>query len=750
MPESTTNYTILDYALSYANRGWSVIPLLPRSKKPAIPWEAYQREHASEEQIRRWWQDNPAYNVGVVTGAVSGLVVLDLDGPEGSESAKKFGLSETPVATTGRGQHWYYRHPGGKLRNAIKLLPGVDLKADGGYVVAPPSIHPSGVQYAWCDCLSPNDVELVSLPAWVLDLLQTRQDGDGKAASLSEPIPEGSRNATLTSLAGTLRRRGYDEATIFAVLQTVNRERCRPPLPEDEVKRIVTSIAKYPAAGRTKFEDDLDPHATDLGNARRFLIAYGPDLHYCHPLQRWFVWDGTSWKEDQTGEVVARAKATVRAMYAEAASEGDDRRRQELARHALKSEAAQKIRAMVELLKTEPGIPVLPGELDRDPWLLNCQNGTLDLRTGELRPHDRRDLITKLAPVAYDPNATCPEWLSFLDRITGGRADLVTYLQRVVGYSLTGLTDERVLFILYGSGANGKSTFLETIALLLGDYAMRTTTETLLARDREGVPNDVARLRGARFVYASEAEEGRRLAEAKIKDVTGGDKIPARFLYGEWFEFCPEFKLFLATNHRPTIRGTDEGIWDRIRLIPFDVRIPESERIPRRELMDRFKSELPGIFAWAVRGCLEWQEHGLGMPTEVAQATGAYRAEMDVLAQFLDECCIVNPLGKAKAGDLYGAYVDWCEANGERPLAQRNFGMRLTERGFEQRRGTGGARWWVGVRLKDHFSSASDVSDGSDVISKLSTRDEIQGGETGNLHHLRHLRHSDGKEVFEI
>jgi len=499
---------------------------------------------------------------------------------------------------------------------------------------------------------------------------------------------------------------------------------------------------------RANAQDPLDAlHTTDLGNARRFLIAHGPDLHYCHPLQRWFVWDGTRWREDQTGEVVARAKATVRAMYAEAANEDDDRRRKDLARHALKSEAAQKIRAMTELLKTEPGIPVLPEELDQDPWLLNCQNGTLDLRTGELRSHDRRDLITKLAPVVYDPNATCPEWFRFLDRIMAGRADLVTFLQRAVGYALTGLTDERVLFILHGSGANGKSTFLETIALLLGDYAARTTADTVLARDRDAIPNDIARLRGARFVYASEAEEGRRLAEARIKDLTGGDTITARFLHQEWFEFRPEFKLWLGTNHKPVIRGTDPAIWDRIRLVPFDVRIPESERIPRRELMARFEAELPGILAWSVRGCLEWQKHGLGMPAEVREATGAYRAEMDVLAQFLEECCIVNPLAKAKAGDLYRAYSEWCEANGERPLSQRNFGMRLTERGFERRRSTGGPFWWYGIGLVNQVNDSEPISG----FSRESTNQEEKPEKRfTKVHFLHSDREATHREVLDL
>jgi putative DNA primase/helicase len=452
-------------------------------------------------------------------------------------------------------------------------------------------------------------------------------------------------------------------------------------------------------------------HLTDLGNARRFLVAHGSDLRYCHPFGRWYVWDGTRWKEDSIGEVQMRAKDCIRYMYRDAAAEEDDQRRKALAKHAIRSESSQKIRAMVELLKTEPGIPILPDELDGDPWLLNCLNGTLDLHTGELKPHNTLDCITKVVPVTHDANATCPEWCRFLDRIFAGRQDLITFVQRAVGYSLAGCTDERVAFILYGRGANGKSTFLETIALLLGDYAMRTTTDTLLARRGDSIPNDVARLRSARFVYASEAEQGRRLAEAKIKDLTGGDTITARFMRGEWFEYKPKFKLWLGTNHKPVIRGTDTAIWDRIRLIPFDVRIPEPERIRQSELMARFEAELPGILAWSVRGCLDWQKHGLGMPEPVAQATEAYRADMDILAQFLSDYCVVNPLAKTTVGNLYKAYTMWCDETGERPLSQRDFGARLCERGFEKRQSTGGYHWWFGVGLVDKVELSCAFSD---------------------------------------
>ena len=295
-----------------------------------------------------------------------------------------------------------------------------------------------------------------------------------------------------------------------------------------------------------------------------------------------------------------------------------------------------------------------------------------------------------------------------------GNADLIEFLQRAIGYSLTGDTSERAFLILHGAGRNGKSTLLETVRAVLGpDYADRTRTETLLAKKEGEIPNDVAKLRGLRFVTASEADEGRRLAEATIKDLTGGDAISARFMRAEWFSFLPQFKLWLGTNHRPVIRGTDNAVWDRIRLVPFDVRIPEAEQ--DKHLRDKLLAEAPGILAWAVEGCRSWRQDGLGAPREVREATAGYRGEMDVLGAFLDDCCIVDPNAHAAAKDLYAAYTRWCDENGERSLSQKAVGQRLAERGFDAvRMGKSRSRYWVGVGVRDAGSAdASEPADAS-------------------------------------
>ncbi len=382
----------------------------------------------------------------------------------------------------------------------------------------------------------------------------------------------------------------------------------------------------------------------------------------------------------------------------------DDDLRAELAKWARSSESRGRIQAMIELAKSEAAIPVSPTQLDADAWLLNCANGTIDLRIAKLSPHRREDLNTKIVPVEYDPEARCPLFKEFLRQILKNNSELINFLQRSIGYALTGSTVEQVLFILWGGGANGKSTFLEVIRAVLCEYGRTADAALLMHKNHDGVRNDVARLAGARFVSTSETEAGRHLAEVLVKQLTGGDKVAARFLYSEFFEFDAQFKLFLTTNHKPVIRGTDNAIWRRIRLVPFEVTIPQEKQ--DRELPLKLRAELQGILAWAVRGCLRWQKSGLGQPEKVSTATAAYREEMDVIGTFLKDCCAVKKDARVAPANLYAAYKKWCEASGERPLTQQKLGTALEDRGFRAGR-TGKMRFRCGLALRD----TSDDSD---------------------------------------
>lgn len=471
-------------------------------------------------------------------------------------------------------------------------------------------------------------------------------------------------------------------------------------------------------------------HKTELGNAKRLVSRHGQDIRYCTQWHKWLVWERTQWIVDETGEIDRKAKETVRSIYEEAAVTTDTDERLARAKWAVRSESAWRIRAMISLAKSELGIPVLPNQLDADPWLLNCRNGTVDLRTGELRPHRHEDLLTKQVRVEYDSEASCPTWNEFLAEVMDHKLLLMSYLQRAVGYALTGDTSEQVLFLLYGTGANGKSTFLETIKAVLGDYAKQADFATFLARKQDSVRNDVARLVGARFVSAIEADADRRLSEVMVKAVTGGDTVAARFLYAEFFEFRPQFKLFLAANHKPIIRGTDTAIWRRMRLVPFAVTIPPERQ--DKKLLEKLRAELAGILAWAVRGCLAWQKYGLDAPKEVEAATACYRDEMDVLGGFLDECCVQSPTLRETAKGLYQAYTQWCGANGERPLKQRTFGMRLTERGFQRVRGAQGVHMWRGIGLVTEVTE-DDVYSGKVPYEERNSEFSHQEGHLGAL-----------------
>lgn len=390
---------------------------------------------------------------------------------------------------------------------------------------------------------------------------------------------------------------------------------------------------------------------------------------------------------------------------------------------ALKSEARPRLEAMLALAKSEPGVAVLPDDLDRDPWLFNCNNGTLELKTGRLREHRREDLITQLCPVAFHADAQCPTWERFLSSVfptTGDAAEvpgnevMIQFVQRLLGRCLSGDVSEHIVAIFWGGGANGKTTLLEAIKFVLGDaYSMTAPAELLMTGGSKRHPTEVALLFRKRFIVCSESEEGGRLNESRLKAISGGDKLTARRMKEDFWSFDPTHKVVLCTNHKPRVKGTDDGIWRRLRLVPFAVQFWNPDEPAKagddrpdylrqdKQLPVKLKAEAEGILAWLVRGCLDWQKNGLGMPPEVVEATAEYRNEEDIFGQFIEERCTVGQEFVAKFADIFGDYKAWAEAGGEkRPLGRNQVGKELKDRKFTDYDNAG--RWYRGLKLRNN------------------------------------------------
>ena len=423
----------------------------------------------------------------------------------------------------------------------------------------------------------------------------------------------------------------------------------------------------------------LSYNATDLGNAERFAAKYFDQVRWCETWNTWMIFNGKCWEPDRSGRVDQFAKIVVRAIYQEAANELDEVRRKQLAKHAAASESNRAVRAMLDRAKSE--LPVTPDEFNKHLYLLNCKNGTLDLRTGELRPHSPYDLLTRCLKIDYNPLATCSKWEQFINGTFADDQALIQFMKEALGMSLCGDTSEQCLFICHGSGSNGKTTMLETIRIIMQDYALAANIETFQVRKNQGIGNDIAELYGARFVTASENTMGSRLNEAFIKKATGKEPLRARRLHENEFQFMPEFSIWFAVNHKPVVKDTSKGMWRRVHFIPFNVTI-EGDKLDKH-LGEKLLDESEGILAWLVQGHMGWHERGrLVAPDAVVEATQAYRSEMDVIARFLTEQC--ETTGEIGATKLYQAYKTWCEENGERYEKQMGFGLQLVERGFSK------------------------------------------------------------------
>jgi putative DNA primase/helicase len=449
------------------------------------------------------------------------------------------------------------------------------------------------------------------------------------------------------------------------------------PLPPD-----TSTVTGAPAPGTA---------LTDLGNAERMLKLHGDDLRYCEAIGAWYRWTGKRWERDTTQQVIRRAMATVRSIYAEADAATDVDARMRLRQHAQNSESHARISATVKLLSVMASVSVRPEQFDADPWLVNCENGTVDLRTGQLRQHQRADLITRVAPVKYDPAAKHDLWVRFLMEATGGDLDMIAYLQRAVGYSLTGSTREDKLFFIYGPGGRGKGTFVNAILAPLGEYARVADISSFLERRDAGGDKprpDLVRLMGSRIALCDEVKRDARLDEGLVKTITGGSALSVRTLNKEGFEMVPSFKLWLVANDPPIIHAEDTGMWRRMVRIPF-TNAPEA---PDTQLRDTLKSDpavRAAVFAWAVAGVQQWLEHGLREPKAILESNAAYHAEMDPVGEFFRDNCVIEEGATISRKELRSAYDVWCKEEGHLAVGARRFSARLREaitaHGFDAR-----------------------------------------------------------------
>jgi putative DNA primase/helicase len=427
---------------------------------------------------------------------------------------------------------------------------------------------------------------------------------------------------------------------------------------------------------------------TELGNAERIAYEYGHVIKFVNDIG-WFIWDGKRWRIDNKKEIERITAKVLRGL-----NKSEDESEMKWARMCE--------RRNVRMNSIKDLMPLVPGErqeFDKHKYLLNVENGIVDLKTGKLQQHDRELGLTKITNIAFDENAKCPEWLNFLDQIFQGDKELAEYMQRLIGYSLTGEITEQIMVFLIGGGSNGKSTFINIIKDIMGDYGRQAKSDTFIKKKETGANNDIARLVGSRFVSAIESEDGEQLSEAFVKQITGGEPVLARFLRQEFFEFIPEFKVFFTTNHKPVIKGVDEGIWRRIRLIPFNLQLPKEKR--DKKLPEKLSLEMPGILNWAIEGCLKWQQSGLNDPAIVMKATGDYKEEMDILGPFMFECCFKREDVQIEAKELYEVYANWCFRNGEHQLKNRAFYRILETQGFKRERGNRNKYFIQGVTLTE-------------------------------------------------
>lgn len=680
----------------YSELEFPVFPISPGKKEPYrdFPW----KEKASTNLlvIASWYSKYRGANWAAAIPL--DCVVLDFDASKGGlatfESLEQtFGPFDTLTVTTGGqhgGVHAYFRASGHQLKNGPSGLPGLDIKAPGGYVLVPPSRVEREYTFR-------NRAPVAPMPLEFLAFLQRGFNGKARGTvvpKIERPVLEGQRNVTLASLVGTMRRRGMSHPAAMAAALEENKT-FKPPLSDREVVRTVDSIYRYDPAPAEVLEN-----RTDLGNAQLFVNQHLDIIRYCPTLGH-YVYDdkrGLYLRGDED-LWLQLWRGTTQRVHARAAAIDDDDDRRRLAKYALELERLDKALKAIRFARSDPKIRVAESAFDANPWLLNVENGTIDLRleTFGFREHRASDLNTKIANVSYDPAAPCPEFLQFLSEIQPD-PDVREFLREFLGYCLTGNVFEQVFALFWGDGANGKTTLAEIVQNIMGSYGSKMPFDSLLAKRLPGPSNDLARLAKVRVAFASEGPEGGRLDTPVLKQLTGSDRISARFLYKEYIEFDPSAKLILISNYRPRIDDPGDAFWRRLRLVEFPVKIPEEKR--DRRLLEKLLAERSGILNWLLEGCMKWQRDGLKTPESVLQTTAEYREDSDVISEFLEERCEMGAGLEITAKQLYNAYRFWARQSGRNWLLRKiEFNARLRMK-FRTKKPQN-VLTWVGVGLRD-------------------------------------------------
>jgi P4 family phage/plasmid primase-like protien len=722
------------------------LPVLPCGfdKRPLISsWKALQSRPATDAEFQAWQRLSPPV-WALVTGKVAGRITLDFDGAAGGETMRQLGI-EPHRRTPSGGYHADFVYPGWDVqtvnskskRELGRRWPGLDIRGDGGYVAFAGRTDKG--EYIWLRDPAPYPLDI--LPADLREFLGLMQapaaaarrpktgnvrqmpangrvdSGKLVRAALDRVGREG-RNDAGFWLAIQLRDNGYSQAEAEELIQRyatcvpdVNTKGQREPYTSREALATVREAFSRPArepwaprkngtapggvsrspsragTGSPSGESETDVSGfSDDALAAYFTARHGENSRFTAAWGSWHQWDGRQWARDKTLHVFDRVRALCREVAVTAKPAA-----------AARIKSAATVAAVERLARADRRHAAVVEQWDADPWLLNTPGGLVDLRTSIIQPHRREAYSTKMT--AATPGGACPLWLAFLDRVTDGNCDIQAFLRRMVGYCLTADTREQALFFLFGNGANGKSVFLSTVAGILNDYAKSAAIETFVASPGEHHPTDLAGLQGARLVTAVEVDDGRKWAESKIKALTGGDRIAARFMRQDFFEFTPVFKLLIAGNHKPGLRSVDEAIRRRFHLIPFTVTIPPAER--DLSLGQKLHAEWDGILAWALQGCREWQAHGLNAPAAIADATDDYLAAEDNFGQWLESRCVRLPNATATAERLFADWRIWAESAGEYVGSQKHFSQTLEARGFVRvRLGAAGTRGFAGIGLR--------------------------------------------------